>query len=290
MRLMDCHVHVDDVRIYDDQAAETFGVESGDVKWSGATLDKHLDHIEKDNLDTVFAIFENPVVIHQLRSMVDDCEVYGFYFVHNPKTTRPEHLKTLHHEGVLQGLKIHPVVDNFALVEEDVAGVLSAARRYDIPVLYHSDDRVDTLHLTAPELQNKLVVENSDVTFIVGHGGAYANPRLVGESPAAQGYWEGTQASFSRRELVKEALKLTRENPNAYYDTSIVTNRIKAGIVSDFLNEFPETTSRVLIGTDFPVRFSSARSQVEALREAGLRNDLVAKIAQNRLNLEVGSK
>jgi predicted TIM-barrel fold metal-dependent hydrolase len=85
---------------------------------------------------------------------------------------------------------------------------------------------------------------------------------------------------------VTEALALTRDQKNVYYDLSIATNAHKAKIIADFVNQHPETASRILIGTDFPVGGKGApvpHNQVNALLSAGLRPELANVVVRNDL-------
>lgn len=284
--LMDGHVHLNEITIRDSRRAKLLGIKPGETVHKRASLEDYAMHIAKDGLDTILAIYDDdPGRVLALREKVPDCEVKGAFWPRDPADpSLEEKCDRLYEKNLLQALKAHPVLDNFDLTTENLENVLSIARKYDIPVLYHSDDRADGMELTSPAKQGKLVEENRDVTFIIGHGGAYAHHRLVGNSPAARGYWEGSSnAPYSRRELVEAALELADKNENVYYDVSICTNRVKAGIIADFVNEHPSVAGKILIGTDFPIMRSSASSQVNALKKAGLKRACLEKIISNRL-------
>ena len=277
---MDCHIHVDEIVVRDSIAAKNLGAEVGRVRWSGVSTDRHVKHVEKDRLDTIFAIYENPESVSMLRKAVPDCNVEAMFFVRSPSNVKEELLIDLYERKLLDAIKIHPVVDNFELKSKNLETVLRVARRFRLPVLYHADDRRNSMHLTSPELQGCLVDENPDVLFIIGHGGAYAHPRLCGNNPQTKSYWDGP---YSRKTLIGKALTLAACRDNVYYDLSVATNVIKASLIAEFLNRYPAAAEKILIGTDFPIKFASAQSQLAFLERAGLRKTLVEKIASNRL-------
>ncbi len=284
--IMDCHVHLNEITIRDQERAKRLGIRPGETVHKCASLEDYARHITKDGLDTILAIYDDdPENVLALREKVPDCDVKGAFWPRAPSDpSLEEKCDRLHGKNLLQALKVHPVLDNFDLTTENIENVLSIARKYGIPILYHSDDRADGMELTSPARQKKLIEENGDVTFIIGHGGAYAHHRLVGNSPAARGYWDGSSnALYSRRELVEAALELADKNENVYYDVSICTNRVKAKMIADFVNEHPSAAGKILIGTDFPIMRSSARSQVNALKKAGLKQAYLEKIISNRL-------
>lgn len=284
MKLMDCHVHVDEIRIWHPEALAQFGKRRGEVRWYGVSVEDHAKRIRLGRLDQIVAIYESPETVLALRDAAPGCDIRAMRFLRT-LTPNMDELRGLRERDLLQGIKVHPVVDRFELTGERLSGVLAAAREFDIPLLYHADDRRESMHLTTPEMQRELIEDNPDIQFIVGHGGAYANPRLVGDSPPARSYWNGSgdPAQYSRRLLVNEALRLVRDYKNTFYDLSIVTNRYKANIVASFLNANPEVTQRILVGTDYPIKRSRADSQVGALVTAGLRADLVDIVIANRL-------
>jgi predicted TIM-barrel fold metal-dependent hydrolase len=281
--LMDCHVHIDEVRINDPQIASFFDKEVGTKRWESVSLKTHVEHIKKDDLEVVYAIYENPEILINLRKMVQACDVKGMYFVRNPKNPDLEFIRNLHKKDLIQGLKVHPVIDNFELTSENIKPVLSLAKEFSVPILYHSDDRSKYWRHTSPELQEALVKENSDIVFMVGHGGVYARPRLIGNNPSVIAYWEGNENTVSRRYLVTKALELTAVNDNAFYDLSVATNATKAAIIADFVNKHPGSEDKIVVGTDFPIGRSRAPSQLNVLSKAGMREPYVEKIAANRI-------
>lgn len=278
--LMDCHVHLDEIVVTDSVAAKNLGTQVGEARWSGVPVSHHVRHIEADRLDMIFGIYENPEHVRELRKAVPNCDIRAMFFVRDAVNAKEKFLTDLHGRGLLDAVKVHPVVDNFELTSENLSTVLRVARRFRLPVLYHSDDRRNSMHLTSPQLQRRLVEENPDVLFIIGHGGSYAHPRLCGNNPQTKSYWDGPH---SRRILIGKALELAATHDNAYYDLSVATNAIKASLIAKFLNRHSEAAGKILIGTDFPIKFASAQSQLLSLENAGLRKAMIGKVASNRL-------
>lgn len=279
--LADHHVHAQEICVHDPEIAEMFSLSVGKARWECPPVERFVQHVERNNLETIWLIYEDRSSFFEIKNAVlsrrPGCTVNGFYFVRRPLYPDEDEIQTLYSEGAVAGLKIHPVNDNFALLPEYVDPVIQVASRYQIPILYHSDDRTQTMHLTSPEYQKQIVSLYPDVTFVIGHGGAYAHPRLVGKSPQTRAYWA------TRGPLVLSALDLSAAHENVYYETSVLTNPVKAKIVADFLCDHPHAALKVLLGTDFPIKSSQTVSQLEALRNAGLSTALIETIAANRL-------
>lgn len=283
MGVMDGHVHLEDIKVLDPTVATYFKIQPGEARWKAEIMEVVAEYIKRDRIEQLVAIYEDPDLVERLRILSPDCDVLGFYFVRDVVDLNEERLRVLKVRGLLQGLKIHPVNDNFELKTENIAPVLAVARKYQLPILYHSDDRAEFWHLTHPNLQRQLVRENQDVVFIVGHGGAYANPRLVGDSPQVRGYWEGTDSSPSRRYLVESALGLAYDFDNVFFDTSVVYNRIKSEIVVRKVAENDGLELKILLGSDYPIKHASTQGQLTALEKAGMRSETLERIARNRI-------
>ena len=61
-----------------------------------------------------------------------------------------------------------------------------------------------------------------------------------------------------------------------------MTNKVKALLVARFVNDNPEVAGKLFLGTDYPIRQSSIISQIKALHLAGMREDLLTRIVENR--------
>lgn len=279
--LADFHVHAQEICVHDKNVADMFSITPGESRWVCPPVKQYVAHVTRNNLDTIWMIYEDVERFTLIRDAIQKerptCIVNGFYFVRDPLNPNLEYLLDLHGIGLIRGIKLHPINDNYPLLPEFVDPTIAIAQQLNLPIIYHSDDRSLTMHLTSPENQEQLVTTYSDITFVIGHGGAYANPRLVGTSPQARSYWK------TRGPLIQSALKLSFENPNVYYETSVMTNCVKAEIVADFINSHPLMALKILVGTDFPIKSSQVTSQIDALLAGGLSRQLANTIASNRL-------
>lgn len=280
--LADHHTHAQDVCFHEPTAAKNFGVEVGDHLYPHPEIQRYVDHVLKNNLDTLWVIYEDVKRFSEIKETVvqarPDCAVKGFYFIRNPKNIDKKQFSRLHKAGFVQGLKIHPVIDNYALLPENVDGVMQLAQKHDLPVIYHSDDRAVSMHLTSPENQRELAKTYPQVRLMIGHGGAYAHPRIVGErNTGAIGYWRRS------KDLINAALSLSAAEENVYYETSVATNAIKAGLIKEFVEANPHAALKILLGSDFPVAFARLDTQLTSLENAGLSTRFISQIAANRL-------
>lgn len=278
--LADHHTHAQEICVHDEGIARMFALLRGGARWSCPPAHKYVEHVVRNNLDTIWLIYEDIERFIEIRkailSRIPHCRVMGYFFIRNPLIPDVNKIKKQYKSGLLHGIKLHPVNDNYLLLPQYVDPSIMIAQQLGIPVLYHSDDRAQTMHLTSPKNQQELVSTYPNVRFVIGHGGAYANPRLVGNSAQTRAYW-GT-----RGPLVEAALLLSARK-NVLFETSVTTNRIKAEIIASFLKEHPHVATRILVGTDFPIKSSQVKSQIGALKEAGLSSRLLSTIASNRL-------
>lgn len=266
---------------------------SPDAKcWNNATVECFLRHIKKNNLDTLYTTFQNPEAIIELREKNDtECKIRGMYYI-KPKRKEPhstrfvlqpseDKIHELHERGLVQGIKLHPVMDYYELTSENLEKVLILVKELKIPILFHSDNRKEFMELTSPSKVKNLIKENPSIDFIIGHGGAYIHQRNVGSNPSMVSYWQ-SKKPYSQTELIINALRVSRDYKNAYYDLTICSNRVKAKIITDFLMHYPKTANKILVGTDFPLLWARAQGQIEALEKAGLPNVLLEKVIKNR--------
>jgi hypothetical protein len=281
-KLMDAHVHIDPIVLHHPDAQSQFrsDIDSQGTWYPAKPISDYVGHIMRNEIDTMVALYENPATLRLLREAAPGCKIFGFKWIREIHGFKHGSLDELYLEGLLQGIKLHPVFDRYELTTENLADVLKTAREYKLPVLYHSDDRAESMHLTAPGLQEALVRQNPDVTFLIGHTGAYT-PRMDDwPIEAIRSYWK--EGNYSPVELIQRALRLALEHDNAFCDLTIVTNQIKAETVKLFVEEHPEVAGKILVGTDYPIDETSLIGQIHALEEAGLRPDLIQQIASNR--------
>lgn len=251
--------------------------------WKKAAAEHLLYHIKKDNLDTMYIIYRKPETIMRLQDMNDtDCIIRGMYYIKHPLRPSIKTIIELYQKRLIHAFKLHPVMDYYSIDSSALKAVWSLARNLEIPVLFHTDDRKEFMELTSPDKVENLIKRNPDINFIIGHGGTYAHPRVCGGHPSMRAYWRGKKTPYSRIELIARALATTRTYKNAYYDLTISTNRVKASIIVDFLRHYPETASKILVGSDFPLGMARTQSQVEKLKEMRLPDNLLEKIIKNR--------
>lgn len=280
--LADHHTHEQDIEFHNDQSARDFGIKVGDHLYPNVEITKYVDHAKNNHLDTMWMIYEDADRFQTTKEIVQtscpECSVKGFYFVRNPENIDKELFDCLYKKGLVDGIKIHPVIDNFPLIPRYIDGVMKLAMKYDIPVIFHSDDRPKSMHLTSPANQLEVANVYPDVRLVIGHGGAYAHPRLTGENnTAAKAYWG------KAKELVMAALELTLTHDNVFYESSVVTNKTKAALIVDFVKMNPNVAPKIILGSDFPIIGSRLDSQLKALLKAGLAEKEVNQISSNRL-------
>lgn len=278
----DHHTHAQDICFNNQESAKNFGIKVGDHLYPSVEIQKYVDHVLKDNLDTIWLIYEDVTQLGLIREAIlakrPECQVNGFYFIRDPLAVDENIFKYLYELGFIQGIKIHPVIDNYPLKPEYLDKIMNMARQHNLPVIFHSDDRAKTMHLTSPEYQHEMAVTYPSVRLVIGHGGAYANPRLVGENnTAARSYWK------NREELVTAALNLATNYPNVFYELSITTNSIKATIIKEYIENNPKIIPKILSGSDYPCLSARLISQINSLEKANLNKFVVSEIAKNRL-------
>jgi hypothetical protein len=283
--------------------------------WKVPSVEDIVEYLIEKRIVQAGYIYENPQSIlfiqTELERREEFCDIVPFYFIHNPFNIDEEGFDKLYTKGLIGGIKIHPVVDQYALTYDNLKAVLRLSKKYGgLPILTHLDDRKESMYLTAPHHLDKLVEDMADrdlqTPLILGHTGAYANPRLVSypERPNKQveSYWlkytEDDNPPYSRIYLIKHALQLALEYPFVYIDSSTCLNKIKARIMAKAINNYPILATKVLMGTDFPVRSRSKElsdgtesflvgatieGQLRALWTQGLREENLVQIASNRI-------
>lgn len=280
-KLADWHVHLQEIRVHNPKIATRFKLQPGTARWVAKTPEQIADYVRQDNLAKMVAIYEDENLLTRLKSAGLDCDIRGIYFIRDVWHPDEAKIATLHQRGLFQGIKIHPVIDNFPLTSSALKAVLPLAREYNVPILFHSDDRIDLWPLTHPDLQHELVSTNPNINFIIGHGGAYGHPRMVGDTRQVRGYWDGTAKAPSRKWLIQSALDLACHYDNAWYELSIALNPYKSELIVNQIRRHPGFESKILIGSDHPIKLATAHSQVNALRKAGLSSSVINSIIQN---------
>src|SRR5262249_22506403 len=118
----------------------------------------------------------------------------------------------------LKGIKLHPEIEFFDPNEEALmAPVYEAARRYGVPILFHTG----MSSKAAPAVIAELACRYRDVPVILGHMGV--------------------------SEYVKQAVAVARQNENIFLETSVV------GWMPLLLEAFRGVgASKILYGSDHP--------------------------------------
>jgi predicted TIM-barrel fold metal-dependent hydrolase len=219
-----------------------------------------LDYARREHISLFFPIYESEETLNRFRST--GLSLVPIYWERKPLTPSvPESAR---------GVKLHPYIENYKLTADNVRPTLEQARKKDLFVFVHTEDR--TPELSRGRLVADLANEYEDLVFIMAHSGSYAPPKT--ENPG-----ESWVASDLVRELVAEALEVVRSHQNVYLETSILASDIKAEIVAK------APISKLLIGTDFPISHeapsSSLRFQEEQLMRYGLNESDLEQIHRN---------
>jgi len=296
----DTHMHIDNME---------------GKKWRVPTQEVISYYLSQKGIVQAGTIFEEGVSVNKLLNTLEDkeidCSIVPFLFVHNPYEIDREKVEYLYTSNLLKGFKLHPVYDNYPLSYDLLHNLFEISKEYgSLPILMHLDDRKDSMDLTAPHRLDRLIESMIEkdriVPLILGHTGAYAHPRLVlyksKPNPPVLQYWKNqspeNEANYSRIYLIKHALQLAKEYPFVYLDSSSCINKIKAKLISDAVNQFPQLSRKILLGTDFPVLSQhkkkkdgstsfnvgvTVNGQLEALWNQGLKKEHLLQIASNRI-------
>jgi len=155
----------------------------------------------------------------------------------------------------LKGIKPHPEIEFFDPNEEALMEpVYDAARRYGVPIIFHTG----MSSKAAPAVIAELAARYRDVPVILGHMGV--------------------------SEYVKQAVAVARQHDNIYLETSVV------GWMPLLLEAFRGVgTSKLLFGSDHPytpLPMERDKIAVHVAREAKLTEDDLRKVfAANLLSL-----
>lgn len=293
--LADVHMHIDNMK---------------GKSWKVPVGEKIVSYLSDKNIVEAGVIFENEDTVINLINSLDSkevsCSLVPFYFIHDPRNINRRKFDSLYSKGLVKGIKLHPVYDNYQISYENLKEVISLSKEYgSLPLLIHFDDRVESMYLTSPEKIDSLVEEMLDrdsiVPIIIGHSGAYAHPRIVsfgdGKNVQAESYWKKFEREsdplYSRLYLIRHSLQLALQYPFIYLDSSSCVNKNKARIISDAVNRYPDLAKKILLGTDFPVKAqhqgnsfivgATIQGQLKALWNQGLERDLLLQIALNRI-------
>lgn len=284
-------------------------------KWNVPSQEQISDYITQKGIVQAGTIYEKEKSVKNLLDDLEkrniDCSIIPFLCIHNPLLIDKEQIEYLYKSNLLKGIKLHPVFDNYPISFEILKDVLKLSKDYgSLPILIHLDDRKESMDLTSPHrldgLIEEMIAENLAVPLILGHTGAYAHPRLVSykgrTNPPVIQYWENSSKekdpSYSRIYLIKHSLQLALHHSFVYVDSSSCVNKIKAKIISDSVNKFPELSKKILLGTDFPVLSQykvkadgttslnvgvTISGQLKTLWNQGIKKEYLLQIVSNRI-------
>jgi len=280
---LDCHVHIDQIGIKHPLAIRQFNeyVDANGIWYPASTVETYVQYIQEEGIKRMFALYDNPERLIAFRNAALECKIDGFLWVHNPRDFNSDTANNLIKQGLLQGFKLHPVFDRYEITTDNLGSVLDIAKDYQIPILFHSDDLLEIMYLTAPGLQEALVRHNPDVNTIIGHAGAYVPNMDQWPDHVVKDYWHG--GIYQPKELIERALTLAHDYPNVFCDLTIITNPRKANIIINFIEDHPKVVTKILLGIDFPIDSASLHKQVEALQKGGLSDVFLNKLISNRL-------
>ena len=149
----------------------------------------------------------------------------------------------------LRGLKLHPLIQGFALNDPGLVPVVSAAGDLGVPVLFHTgpaNGRAGRIENGRIALLDDLAIMCPNTVLVAGH----ADP-------------------------LSEAPYLARKHPNVYLETSIAWakwGKLIPGLVRQTVED--AGPDKVLYGTDFSLeRDQRVRDTDEVFAASGLRDD-----------------
>lgn len=278
LRVVDAHIHLDDYETVDG-LKRVYDLDR---------LTKHLSGDPSIIVDEAYLIYSKASSLSQIAARVPGTQLRGWFWLRYKRGSKPlevdaQSWATLQQElnnPALMGVKIHPYRDNFALDVDQLEPLLRFVQSHKLAILFHTDDRKETEGLTQPTTYEPIIQRYPDITFVIGHAGAYGPARVTGNSVQAKSYWNRVKP------LVQGALDIAARYPNAYVETSYL-GIDKATIIKEAIDLDPmgPLKERILIGTDFPLGPPpSIMSQIESLQKVGLAPEVITAIASNRLS------
>ena len=226
-KLFDAHVHV-----YPDAIADRARVALGkfynfDVPGAG-TYDGYLKEC-RDNETSGFLVFSVATTAHQVKSINDyiasrmmaareeGFEVVGFASMHQDFEEVEEEIERAQSLG-LTGIKIHPDIQRFDLLDERMYRICAAAEGKMIINFHMGDDR-EEYRYSEPKKLAKLLESFPKLTVIASHLGGYqawdeaaeylhGNPRVWYDNSSALWAMSPERASVAPR---RQGTEIPRE-------------------------------------------------------------------------------
>jgi predicted TIM-barrel fold metal-dependent hydrolase len=249
----DCHIHLDKI--------------GGPHETQPPSVESFLEYARREQISLFFAIYEQDETLARFRTT-------GFDFVPIYWERRPLEPSV---PSSARAIKLHPYIENYSLVKENIEPTLEEARARGLFVFIHTEDRRP--ELSRGSLVARLAHDYPDLIFVMFHSGSYAPPK----AGAPGSSWVEDALVH---ELVSEAVEVARRFDNVYLETSILASDLKAQIL------VKAPVSKLLIGTDFPIlggtHWSSLRFQENQLIRFGLHESDIERIHQNAMSFFKG--
>ncbi|MBS3163992.1 amidohydrolase family protein [Candidatus Woesearchaeota archaeon] len=289
MKLCDAHIHLDDFAMPNASIARSRGKRAGEMH-EVHDLERLAQHLASEPLEEAYLIFSSEASFSAAQKRISGVTLKGWYWLRLTEGVRVGEkerslLERLADDPSVYGLKIHPAEDLFPLDATSMRPVTELARELGFAILFHTDDRRESMHFTDADRYEKLIAENPDIIFVLGHGGAFCHPRLVGErNTAAAAYWSEERGPYSVRTSITRALEIAATHPNAYYETSTCYHPEKARLIGAAVERRHALCEKIVMGTDFPLGMrATVTGQLRALERAGLSAEYIRRIAASRL-------
>jgi predicted TIM-barrel fold metal-dependent hydrolase len=242
----DCHIHLDKI--------------GGPHKTPPPTVEVFVEYACRAEVSLFFAIYELEETLASFRAT--EIDIVPIYWERKPLAPSVP--------ASARGIKLHPYIEEYVLIKENVEPALEVARERGLFVFIHTEDRKP--ELSRGSLVASLAQDYPDLIFVMAHSGSYAPPK-ADECGAS---WVNPNLV---RELVSEAVEVARNFDNVYLESSILASDIKAEILAR------APISKMLIGSDFAILadtiWSSLRFQEEQLKRFGLVESEIEQIHQN---------
>ncbi len=221
-------------------------------------------YARRESISLFCGIYEHE---HTLRTFLGaGISIFPFFWVRTPLSPQiPESAR---------GIKLHPYIENYVLEEGSVLPTLQIARKRNMPVLVHTDDRKPSL--SRGKLIGVLATQFPDITFVMAHCGSYAPGKI--EIPGASWTNEGLIS-----ELVSEAIEVATSCSNVYIEVSVLASKTKTKLIAQ-----GAPLDKILLGSDFPIYkpiFGSVVFQENALLAEGLSYEQIRSIHANAFRL-----
>jgi uncharacterized protein len=231
--LIDCHVHINN---YDPNVHKPAGQTAGELLASMAragvnhavVLSSYAVSPQRPHVDEIIELLgEDPRI-----SIVEGLRWRG-----EGQRTDLFRMEERVRDGLVQGIKLYPGYESYAINDASLEAVFHIAAKYDVPVMIHTGDTLAKqakVRLAHPLLVDDVAVDFPDVKFVLCHLG---NP------------W------------FQDAAQVLYKNDNVYADISGLTlgdfhyefERYIVQRVKDLIVYMGDPGKQLMYGTDWPL-------------------------------------